>query len=256
MPLMLDDYNGMELMWNQLPKNPDADHVTLTKKDLIDMWESGIVDTQKYDINAWSSAFDGHKRPDGTFLLNKEEFLAKEPYRYKGEIMIPFDAMMINEGKYTDEGLNELFEASIVPSCLLNKPALKKFLDDLKAEFREKSSKLIEIRQPAKLKIKNLLDQNPSPLRRLEIIFDFLIKEAKEKPVSGKAPPLLPGELSAEQIAKIQASSFTMYTASDTEEKWKLLGLIEKKKTKRSSGEGKTGIALKKVKRSRKGIRG
>ncbi|MBI2342032.1 MAG: hypothetical protein HYU98_04790, partial [Deltaproteobacteria bacterium] len=223
-------------------------------------WHSGIVDTKSFTIDEWRAAFDAHSRGDGTFSLSKEEFLSKEPYRYKGEIMVPFDAMQINEGKYTDEGLNELFASSIAPSCLLSPSELETFLDAFKGDYRDAAG-LIKINAKAKKKIQTLLEESPSPLRRLELIFDYLLsnpreaeaelsEELKQAAAEGTA-------VSPEQLAKLQASAFSMQPLNESEEKWQTLNVIEKRKPKKESAskDGST-TTLKKVKRSRKGLRG
>lgn len=260
MTLTLSDFNGMELFWERLQKYPDEAHVTLSQEDVDTMWDSGIVDTKQYPIAAWRAAFDVHRQADGTYLLSKEEFLSKETYRYKGEIMVPFDAMQINEGKYTDEGLNELFDASIAPSASLSPAELKKFLDDLKTLFREPNG-LVKIGKEAKTQIRDIIDQNPSPLRRLELTFDALINAQMEKGLPegpGEFVAVSQHELSPEQLAKVQASSFSMQPINIGEEKWRALGKIEKrsKKAEKASVQDKASTTIKKAKRSRKGIRG
>jgi len=258
MTLTLDDFNGMELMWKQLPKSPDDDHVTLTRDDIDSMWNCGIVDTRQYSIEAWRAAFDGNRQTDGTYITSKEDFLGKEEYRYKGEILVPFDAMLINEGKYTDEGLHELFDISVKPSCSLSAPEIKKFLDDIRTRYRDKDN-LIKIDKPAKITVRAMIDDNPSPLRRLELMFDYLIQQDQIEIKKGIQTDFvqIPGQLSPEQIAKIQASSFSMQPSTDTEKKYKSLSKLEKIKPKEGKdAEGKKGVALKKVKRSRKGFRG
>lgn len=245
MVMTLEKFNGMQLIWDDLPKSPDENHVTLTINDIDAMWHLGIVDTGRFNLETWRRAFDSHKEAGGTYLLKEKEFLAKETYRYKGEIMVPFDAMKINEGKYTDEGLQELFNLSILPSSSLPSPELSKFLTELKNEFREADS-LIKIDSRAKFKIKALLDTNPSPLRRLEILFDNLIKEAA---ASGQIPT------QPVALAKAQSSTFSLSAISEAEIQGQKLSKLEKKSApKELKKEG--GVELKKVKRSRKGMRG
>ncbi len=260
MTLTLSDFNGMELFWDRLPKRPDDDHITLSQEDIDAMWESGIVDTKQYPITAWRDAFDVHRQADGTYVLSKEEFLSKETYRYKGEIMVPFDAMQINEGKYTDEGLNELFDASIAPSSSLSPAEIKKFLDDLKTLFREPNG-LVKIGKEAKAQIRDMIEANPSPLRKLELTFDALINAQVSKGLPegpGEFVAVSQHELSPEAIAKVQVSSFSMQPNNIGEEKWRALGKIEKrsKKAEKASIQDKASTTIKKAKRSRKGLRG
>lgn len=249
MVMTLEDFNGMEILWHEIPKHPDEHHVTLTIVDVDAMWHLGIVDTKQYSLEKWRLAFDAHKQPDDTYLLSKEEFLTKESYRYRGEVMIPFDSMRINEGKYTDEGLQELFELSIIPSCSLGASEMQKFIEELGNEFREPSG-LIKIDSRPKMKIRDMINNYPSPLRRLELLLDNLIKEAITK---GELPP----DFSASQLAKIQASSFSLQPTSKALASADALRSLEKARPSGNAHIDKTaGVDLKKIKRSRKGFRG
>ena len=161
--------------------------------------------------------------------------------------------------------MNDLFHDSVYPSCNLPQKDIDKFLDTLKNKFRDPDSRLIKIGKDAKLMIRELLDKNPSPLRKLELLFDYLIMKAMppEQTYTADNMPALPGQLSPKQIAQIQASSFSMQPASTVEEKWQALSKLEKKKKKKAptavlgqKSEKEKGVKLTKVKRSRKGIRG
>jgi hypothetical protein len=261
MTLTLEEFNGMEFLWAQLPKKPDDYHVLLSLADIDAMWHCGLIDAKKFSGEDWRKAFRAYAQSDGTFLLDKNDFLKLDSYRYKGEIMMPFDAALINEGKYTDEGLKELFDMSIVPSCSLSDEEMKSFLNDFKQEFRDPASKLITVDIRGKMMIRDLLNHYPSPLRRLEIMFDYVING---EDVPEDALPI-PEKFSwsetknhPELLAKAQASAFTMRPTTDAEIKHKALIKIEKSR-KKSAGageQGKSSVTLKKVKRSRKGLRG
>ena len=262
MTMLLDDFNGMELLWEHLPKRPDDSHVTLTDADIEWIWQSGMVDTKKYPIEAWSRAFDAHKLPDGSYLVSKTEFLEKEIYRYKGEIMIPFDALLVNEGKYTNEGLKELFDLSVGPSCSLSNAELDKFLEGLKKRSLDPSG-TIRIDKTAKLELRELIEKYPSPLRRLELMFDAIIRGVEDPGPdnidlgTAAAKSAGTGQLSQEQIARVQVSSFSASPASITEKRFEGLKELVKKKAKETEkSQAKETTPLTKVKRSRKGMRG
>lgn len=258
MPLTLDEFNGMELLWSQLPKRPDENHVTLSDLDLEGMWYSGMVDTKQFSLATWKAAFDVHSQGSGVYIVSKEEFLMKEIYRYKGEIMIPFDAFLINEGKYTEDALKDLFSLSIAPSCSLEPSELNNFLEELKAGQKDASG-MINIDKSAKNKIHDLLERYPSPLRRLELMFDAILKGMDEQGVSSLEydnAQAASGQLSQQQLARAQVSSFSMQPSSATEERFKKLRSLEKKKDKKTAIASDPSTSLKKVKRSRKGMRG
>lgn len=253
MPLELSNFNVMEHLWNTLEKTPDGQHVRYTEQDVDQLWWMGFVDTEKVSLAKWRAVFEPLRQPDGSFLLSKDDFLAMDPYRYKGEIRIPFDPMMINEGKYTNEGLDDLVYASIAPSCKLPRNELEKFMDGIKKDFRQ-SDGLILIKKTAKQRIKAMLDQNPSPLRNLEVLLDQMITErADAEHMIDEA------EASAAAMeAARQASHFSATPTTKTEKKAKDLKAIEKahKAAATIESDEKPKVELRKIRRSRKGMRG
>lgn len=247
-------YAVMEYLWATLDKTPDGKAVRYLPIDIEMLWKMGFVDTQKYSMEQWKLVFEPYKQADGSFGLEKDAFLALDKYRYKGEIHIPFDAMRINEGLYTDEGLSELIDASIAPSCALPPEKLKEFFDTLKETFRT-PERYIKIDYEAKRQIRDLIEKNPSPLRNLEIMFDQMIAQGKGKEMGEKIEGAQTEMATAR--AAIEASTFTAAPTSRTEAAAKSLKGIEKAKKKAvAQGPAEEGVRLKKIRRSRKGMRG
>jgi hypothetical protein len=253
MALMLDQFDVMEHLWETLQKTPDGKHLRYTLLDIEQLWWMGFVDTARVSLEEWTRLFEPLRQQDGTFLVAKDDFLALDKYRYQGEIRVPFDAMRINEGKYTDEGLDDLFEASIHPSCSLTREKLREFIDTLKRDFRQPDN-LILIKQPAKERIKTLLDANPSPLRNMELLLDQMLTQRGadiEKQIDAAE---LDG---AAMKAAMQTSSFSDSPTTRTEEKAQRLRSLEKARSEASAEiEGVEKTELKKIRRSRKGMRG
>lgn len=254
MAFLLDQFDVMEHLWGTIDKTEDGKFVHYDEIDVHQLYINGFVDAEQFTLNEWMSAFEPFRQADGTFLLNKDNFLALDKYRYKGEIRIPFDAMKINEGKYTDEGLDDLINASIAPSCKLPPEKLKEFFDTLKKDFRQADG-LILIKADAKTRIKTLLDNNPSPLRNLELLLDHMISERGGE-MEGEIDR---AELDAAtmQAAKA-ASSFSEGPTTKTEAKAMGLKALTKARKGKAKGElkGKKKTELKRIKRSRKGMRG
>ncbi|OGQ48632.1 MAG: hypothetical protein A3H42_05715 [Deltaproteobacteria bacterium RIFCSPLOWO2_02_FULL_46_8] len=254
---MANHINVMEFIWQSVDKS--ADGCIYYSIEFIDfLWDHGFVDTKKFSRQTWRTAFEPFKQPNGSFKLSHAEFLSLEKYRYAGEINIPFDAMRINEGKYTDEGFEQLAEDSLSPSCSLEAQAFQQFVDALKQEFRQPDG-LILIKANAKQKIKKLLEDNPSPLRRLELMFDSMLRQKGEqaakqadedlKSVSRTATP--------EQIAALQTSTFTTGPTSLSEFKADELKKVTKAMPAKLEDLNIEGAEpLTKMKRSRKGMRG
>ncbi len=255
MTLELGTFDVMAYLWGTIDKTEDGEHVRYTVADVEQLWHMGFVDTARITMSEWKRLFEPHRQPDGSFLLGHDDFLALDAYRYKGEIRIPFDPMKINEGKYTDEGLDELIEASVVPSCSLAREQLQEFFTEFKGEFRDGSDGLIVIRAPAKQRIRALLDAHPSPLRNLELLLDRMLGAHEEE----FEEQLDRSEVDAATAeAARQVSRFSAKPTSSVEAKADKLKQVTKarKKKPQQQDDGKSKKELKKIKRSRKGMRG
>jgi hypothetical protein len=254
MTLKLDQFDVMEYLWDTLDKAEDGLHIRYTSSDIEQLWLMGFVDTAQHSLEAWKAAFEPHRQPDGDFLISRDAFLALDRFRYRGEIRIPFDPMLINEGMYTDEGLDDLVNASIAPSCRLPREKLQEFFETLKRDFRE-PNRLILIARPAKERIKTLLDANPSPLRNLELLLDQML--ATRGAEIGEE--IDRAEIDAATMkAAMQTSSFSAQPATQTEAKAKGLQALQKslKRPAAAEVEGTPKTELKRIRRSRKGMRG
>lgn len=254
MAFELSKFEVMEYLWTTMDKTEDGLHIRYTPLDVDELWWMGFVDTKKTGLEKWKSLFDAYRQADGSFILTKDEFLKLDDFRYKGEIRIPFNAMKINEGKYTDEGLDDLVDASIAPSCSLTPGQLTNFFTELKKEFRQ-SDGLILIKRPAKERINAIINSHPSPLHNLEVIFDNMIK-AKGKEMMQEIEESAANDATAQ--AALQASRFSSSPMDDLEAGAKGFKEIAKSRKRRVSEEvgGVEKVELKKIKRSRKGVRG
>jgi hypothetical protein len=257
MVFKFEGQNVMEFLWGQLPKN-DAGNICYTQGDIDGLWHMGFVDTERYPLSSWRSQFEPYRRPDDTFELDHGSFVALEKYRYTGEIRVPFDPMLINEGKYTDEGLRELFDMSIAPSCSLSPEDLNVFLGEITELHRDKDG-LIKIGKQAKAQIKQMLSHNPSPLHNLETMLDKMIEEGVDEEIEAQLDEDDAARATTEVARQVSKLSSAPITA--TEEKAKKLSALEKTKKKPAdkpakAAEEKPTTELKKIRRSRKGMRG
>lgn len=251
MGLRAGDFDILSYLWEQLPKSPDPDHVTYTAADIDTLWHMGFVDVDQCPLATWRQAFATARQPDGNFRLTREDFLSLDRYRYKGEIYAPFDAELINAGQYTDEGFQELVEQSLVPSCSLSRGALAGLVDGLKAKVRQPNG-LLRIEALAKREIARWLKEHPSPLRRLELLFSAML-EAQAAQLGDVGTP--PAAKSPEQIARVEASTFTMLSANDPKDrKHALQGLTKAKQTPPPPEPTGGGTPLKHLRRSRRGV--
>lgn len=248
----LSKFNLLEHVWNTQAKTQDGNHILYSDFEVEQLWRIGIIDTRRVTLDEWKQACEPFRKDKGSFLFSHEEFLGLGDYCYKGEIKIPFDAMEINEGKYTDDGLDELVNISIAPSCSLDANQLNEFVDALKKDFRD-SDGLIIILKPAKEQIKDLLDNFPSPLRNLEVLFDHVLRamgvKVEEAPSNGDI------QAAAAETAK-EISKFSKAPTTRTEQLAKNLKNIEKARKKHTEVKGVEKVELKKIKRNVRGMRG
>lgn len=244
----------MEVIWASSEKEKDG--CLHYPPPLIDfLWDNGFVDTEKFNPEEWRQAFEAFKQKDGNYKISHDEFMTLDKYRYDGPIRIPFDPEKINEGKYTDEGFGQLVQSSIAPSCGLPPSELKQCIDDLKQEFRQDDD-LVLIKAAAKQKIKKLLDEFPSPLRRLEIIFDRMMRSAGKQKEIETLDQATQMTATPEQAAAIQKSTFSAGALSVAETKAKALREITQAQSKEEPPANGGGEELKSIKRSKKGLRG
>jgi len=253
MPLELGMFAVMDYLWETLEKTPDGRHIRYTIIDVEMLWKMGFVDTEQFPMDQWKRVFDPYLQSDGTFLLDRDAFFTLDQYRYKGEVHIPFDAMRINEGLYTDEGFQELINASIAPSCSLSKENLGAFFDALKETYRSPEG-YIKIGVDAKRQIRDVIDRNPSPLRNLELMFDKMMAQGKDKEMKEQIEGAETDYATAR--AALEASSFSATPTSKTEASATGLKGLEKAKEKVKAEVKAEGVSLKKIRRSRKGMRG
>ena len=251
------DFDVLGYLWEQMPKGPDDDHITYSIADLELLWQMGFVDTEQFSLEAWRAAFAPFKRAEGYFLLARPDFLALDRYRYKGELYAPFDATLINEGQYTDEGFQELVDQSIAPSCSLARAALHAHVLRWAATMRLPNN-LLRVSKEIKITIGKLLEESPSPLRRMELLFAHLFEQRVRDLKSGKVAPT-PATL--EQFAHTQASTFSMLSTHEDAAKTAALKKIEKSRpaddrTHPPRDGGTPGTPLAKIRRSRRGMRG
>ena len=247
-------FNTMEFIWNSLDKIENGQKVRYAAEDAAYLWDYGFVDTGKCSKQDWFQVLVPFRQPDGSYVLSRDEFFTLDRHRYDGPIKIPFDPLKINEGKYTDEGFQELVDGAIAPSCGLSSADIKNKVEALKKEFRQ-SDGLILIAPPAKIKIKDWIDADPSPTRRREFMFeDFLKSEGlfKQQEAVAQQSSLV---ATPEQQAAVQASTFSQVPTSRTEENAVAFKAMAQAKPKVAT-KGPATTELKSVKRNKKGLRG
>lgn len=246
------DFDVMGYLWESQDHTDDGEHVVYTDADVEMLWHLGFVDTVQVPMATWKAAFAPHHQPDGNYRLAHADFLALDRHRYKGEIYAPFDFRRINEGLYTDEGLQEMLDDSVAPSCSLAPGDLQARVNALKAQYREPNG-LIRMGAPAKQEIGRWLEEHPSPLRRMEILFVAMLAAEAEDWLAGNSAQ---AAMTPQQIARVEASSFSLLPSTQSEASAKgLHTLTQANPSATPPTPPDKGTPLGQLRRSRRGIK-
>lgn len=163
---------AMEYIWERLPKNKDGYTITYQAGDLGYLYFHGFVDAQRYSFQDWQKAFDSFRQKDGSFKLNREQFLSLQQYRFEGPIHELFEVERLREGPWPDSELEFLYEKSISISSTISKEIFLRSVAALKKQGHVDAKGQLIINAEVKKQFHYLLEKFESPRRRLE-------KEAK-----------------------------------------------------------------------------
>ncbi len=214
-PLVQVNLRAMEFIWTQVPKEvkDGVEYAVYVETDLPFLYNSGMVDTERFTLDDWKKAFEDARGTDGRYWVNHEKMLSLGHFRFHRVVREPFDPLKIKTGKYTPERLWKLFETSILPSTSLPKHMIKNIFDSLylkhksfsktfakdleKAKERgekvdlnlqptiqfskEGGKEYIVIDRDTLINLKALLDNMPSPRRKLEMSVNKLRMDALQK---------------------------------------------------------------------------
>lgn len=244
------DVDILSYLWDKLPKSEDGQHIIYTDVDIELLWHTGFIDTALFPLDEWKQAMEPQRNSAGEYHLTRSDFLAIDRYRYKGEIFAPFDARDINEGLYTDEGFQDLLESSIIPECGLAPEAMHEWQEQFRSQARSDDG-LLRMDVQAKAQIGKLLQDHPSPLRRLETLF---LESAKSKNVD-VAIDDVPMATMGQAYSDAQASAFALLSNNEDADKQHALKSLENAKLPETSGDAPEGptTSLKDIVRSRRG---
>lgn len=171
----------MEYIWDRIPKQKDGKTIRYLKADLDYLYYNGFVDSRRFDVKEWKKTFLPFYDGDGGFVLDREQFLSLRKFRYTGPSDEVFDAMKIKEGPWSDKGLEELYQRSIGVASDLSNETFWAFINSLKKSGRVDENGNLIMDHPIKLGLQELIEQFPSPRRRLEQEVERLKKEDQAK---------------------------------------------------------------------------
>lgn len=159
----------MQYIWERIPKQKDGITIRYLKADLDYLYVHGFVDSKRYTIEAWKKAFEPFKQKDGSYVLNREQFISLYIYRYFGPANEVFDAKKIRDGSWTDAELKTLYDRSIGVATYIPEEAFWAFIKSFKGnkEYVDEDGNFI-INDDVKAGIYLLCERFPSPRRMLE----------------------------------------------------------------------------------------
>ncbi len=186
-PNLEKNRSELEKIWARSSKDHSpqyGEYVRYWPTDPEYLYLAGFVDNKQFTLEEWKKAFDEWKQPDGGFIITKERFLSLAKYKYGGVVKKPLDAMKLREGWYELTDWHNFCAESILPSVSLKVDNLIQIEQKAKEEGFVIGSK-IYIDKASKLRLKQVLDNFPSPMRRRELAvataYEKLVQEEVER---------------------------------------------------------------------------
>ncbi|MBF0103834.1 MAG: hypothetical protein HQM16_00780 [Deltaproteobacteria bacterium] len=166
---MAETINAMEYIWDRIPKQKDGKTIKYIKGDVDYLYLHGFVDTRNFTLEEWKAAFKPYAQPDGSYVLNKDQFLALRMYRYTGPSDEFFDALRIQEGPWTDKELQYLYDRSIGVASNISSKTFWAYINSLKkhTHYINKDGHFM-MDMAVKMGIDSMVKMHPSPRTLLE----------------------------------------------------------------------------------------
>lgn len=179
----------MKYIWEQVSQ-PDPQGKRFVKyggrQDLVYLYETGFVDTDKFPLTEWVDAFKDSLQKDGRYLLDENQWMAKKKYRYDGPIDVPFDPLVLPERLWEPSEFEKLLKEKILPSMAIPEKTFRDSLEKVKDKMLVKGK--VSIDKQFKFVLKQILDNSPSPRRFREVS----LAEALQKMGQGSPKPGMP----------------------------------------------------------------
>ncbi|MBI4196965.1 MAG: hypothetical protein HY539_04000 [Deltaproteobacteria bacterium] len=211
----------MEELWEQVSQPADDGQKYITYKtaqDLLFLYANGFVDHRKYTLDAWIKAFDECRQSDGSYKITKQQWLAKESYRYSGPVEEPFDPHRLQERDFTEAEFEAVLKYFVCPSTWINESSIPIILDDLRKRKKLVNGK-IRIDPAVKKEIQEVLDKFPSPLRVLQLDVARIRKRGRFKePVRQKNMTAYVAGIDAQKLASARLNQLAKTKAPVPEE--------------------------------------
>ena len=221
----------MRWLWGQLHRSnlkmPPDKLILRGEDDLIYLYQTGFVDTDRYSLQQWLAAFRPHCKSKDLYELSLEEWLDKAPYRYAGAVQPAFDPGTLREGSWTLDELKQLIKDKFlketeIPYEMFYR-AIEKTLET--GRFKEKS---FMMDKRIKTALRKLLDEHASPQRHRALAVEQV---RRHEEFEGTAPAGTAAKTATGKVKRSEpASSFKSNPDQQKQDLGKLGQLLTGKK--------------------------
>ncbi|HSA60245.1 MAG TPA: hypothetical protein VLJ37_11235 [bacterium] len=137
------------------------------RNDLDYLYDSGFVDTDQYRKEQWIDAFQDSLKPDGSYIVTKDQWLAKRAFRFDGPTGEPFDPLTLPEGEWDMDAFDKLLKQKILPSTTLTEENFRRGFE--KARKTAIVNGKVVVNKMFKFNLKQIFLLYPSPRRNREM---------------------------------------------------------------------------------------
>lgn len=188
----------MKYIWEQVSQ-PDAQGLRLIRyggrNDLLYLYETGFVDTDKFKLEDWVDAFKDSLQKDGRYVLTETQWMAKKKFRYDGPIDVPFDPLALPEQLWEPVDFEKLLKEKILPAMSIPEKTFRESLQRVKDKMFVRGK--VNVDKQFKAVLKQLFDMSPSPRRYREVSLQEALQKGGKGPT--KAAPVATSTPTAQQ---------------------------------------------------------
>lgn len=149
-----------------------------TRADIDYLYDTGFVDTDRFRKEEWLDAFKDSRQKGGSYIITKDQWLAKRPFRFNGPTREPFDPLALREGEWEVEEFERILKERLFPSTTLSEDLFRKAIDK-RGEKAIVNGKFL-VSKTLKLALKQALIFHPSPQRFRELAVSGAREEMKK----------------------------------------------------------------------------
>lgn len=224
----------MEELWEKTAVTGDDGQKYIIYKgpdDLLYLYACGFVDFRQYKPQEWIESFNDSKLKNGIYLVTKEQWLAKEKYRYTGPVGEPFDPDFLVEKEITEGQFEKIFRYFICPSTWVPIESIPPILEGYRKRKKLVDGK-IKIDSELKKEFKRVLEKMPSPLRILQLDVE-MIRSGKGRKASPTGKTQYETGPSVQKVASERLSQILKEHKSNLSPLPKEAGILLKDLTKK-----------------------